>query len=206
MEWQEVDQVQPDGSVTKIRYADAFVIGEDGIAKIKDGINPEWGMNYTDHTVVAGDTLASIAKQYHMTVEELAKKNKIETNAKLEDGKELIISRNTKFNMMKLRMSSTNKKLNGSVAAIEGPTAEKHLLYDVASFSRKFGTGMFLSRFQMDTSKGNRGGAVWDWDLNETTKGKYITFVQNMTKLLTDAKNYWPIMKEEEKIAIYEID
>jgi len=205
MEWQEVDQVQPDGSVTKIRYADAFVIGEDGIAKIKDGINPEWGMNYTDHTVVAGDTLASIAKQYHMSVEELAKKNKIETNAKLEDGKELIISRNTKFNMMKLRMSSTNKKLNGSVAAIEGPTAEKHLLYDVASFSRKFGTGMFLSRFQMDTSKGNRGGAVWDWDLNETTKGKYITFVQNMTKLLTDAKNYWPIMKEEEKIAFREI-
>ena len=109
MEWQEVDQVQPDGSVTKIKYANAFVIGEDGIAKIKDGVNPEWGMNYTDHTVVAGDTLASIAKQYHMTVEELAKKNKIETNAKLEDGKELIISRNTKFNMMKLRMSSTNK-------------------------------------------------------------------------------------------------
>jgi hypothetical protein len=102
-------------------------------------------------------------------------------------------------------MSRTNKKLNGSVAAIEGPTAEKHLLYDVASFSRKFGTGMFLSRFQMDTSKGNRGGAVWDWDLNETTKGKYITFAQNMTKLLTDAKNYWPIMKEEEKIAMREI-
>ena len=83
MEWQEVDQVQPDGSVTKIRYADAFTIGEDGIAKLKDGINPEWGMNYTDHTIVPGDTLASIAKKYNMTVEELAKKNKIETNAKL---------------------------------------------------------------------------------------------------------------------------
>ena len=211
MEWQEVDQVQPDGSVTKIKYADAFIIGEDGIAKVKDGINPEWGMNYTDHTVVPGDTLASIAKKYHMTVEELAKKNKIETDAKLEDGKELIISRNTKFNMMKLRMSSTNKKLNGTVAAIEGPTAEKHLLYDVASFSRKFGTGMFLSRFQMDTSKGffntikNGGGDVWDWDLNETTKGKYITFLQSTYKLITDAKNYWPLMKEEEKIAMREI-
>ena len=205
MDWQMVDQVQADGSVTQIRYVDAFETGADGIAKIKDGVNPEWGMNYMDHTVIPGETLASIAKKYHMSVEELAKKNKLDPKDTVEEGKELVISRNTKFNMMKLRIASANKKLNGSVAAIESATAEKYLLYDVASFSRKFGTGMFLSRFQADTSKENRGGEVWDWDNDDTTKGKYVTFFQNAKKLITDFKNYYPIMTDEEKTAAREI-
>lgn len=205
MDWQMVDQVQPNGEVTQIRYSDAFETDAEGMVKLKDGINPEWGMNHVNHTVANGETLASIAKQYNMTVEELVKKNKIDVNTPIEDGKELIISRNTKFNMMRLRMASANKRLNGSVAAIESPTAEKYLLYDVASFSRKFGTGMFLSRFQMDTTKGNRGGKVWDWDLDEATRGKYITFLQNGVKLIRDGRNYWPIMTTEEKSAFYEI-
>jgi hypothetical protein len=205
MDWQMVDQVQSDGSVTQIRYVDAFETDANGIAKLKDGINPEWGMNYVNHTITDGETLASIAKKYNMSVEELAKKNKIDVNAPIEDGQELVISRNSKFNMMKLRMASANKRLNGSVAAIESPTAEKSLLYDVASFSRKFGTGMFLSRFQMDTSKENRGGRVWDWDLDEATKGKYVTFLQNSVKLIRDGRNYYPIMTDEEKTAWREI-
>jgi len=199
MHWQTIDQVQPDGSITPIRFMDAFETGPDGIAKIKDGINPEWGMNYTDHTVAPGETLASIAKKYHMTVEELAKKNKINPSDSVAEGKELVISRNTKFNMMKLRIASANKKLNGTVTAMDSPTAEKYLLYDVVSFSRKFGTGMFLSRFQADTSKENRGGEVWDWDNDETTKGKYVQFFQTTKSLITDFKNYYPIMTAEEK-------
>jgi len=205
MDWQMVDQIQPNGTITPIRYVDAFEIGSDGIAKLKDGINPEWGMVYIDYVAEKGDTFESIAKKYNLTVEELLRKNKLDKGSSIEEGKELIISRNSKFNMMKLRMSSANKKLNGTVAAIESPTAEKYLLYDVASFSRKFGTGMFLNRFQMDTSKGNRGGAVWDWDLDETTKGKYITFLQNGYKLIRDGRNYYPIMTKEEKAAFREI-
>jgi hypothetical protein len=205
MDWQMVDQIQPNGEVTQIRYSEAFETDAEGIVKLKDGINPEWGMTYVNHTVANGETLASIAKQYNMSVEELAKKNKMDVNTPIEEGKELVISRNSKFNMMKLRMASANKKLNGSVAAVEAPIAEKSLLYDVASFSRKFGTGMFLSRFQMDTSKENRGGAVWDWDLDEATKGKYITFLQNSVKMIRDGKNYWPIMTDEEKTAWREV-
>ena len=205
LDWQMVDQIQPDGSVTQIRYVDAFETDADGIAKLKPGINPEWGMNYVDHVVEAGDTLEALAKKYHMTVEELAAKNKIDTIATLEEGQSLVISRNQKFNMMKLRIASANKKLNGTVAAIESPTAEKNLLYDVFTFSRKFGTGMFLSRFQTDTSKENRFGEVWDWDLDETTRGKYIVFLDNLQKLIRDGRNYYPIMTEEEKIAFREI-
>ena len=205
LDWQMVDQIQPDGSVEQIRYVDAFETDADGIAKLKAGINPEWGMTYVDHVVEAGDTLASLAKKYNMTVEELAAKNKIDVKASLEEDQSLIISRNEKFNMIKLRIASANKKLNGTVGAIESPTAEKNLLYDVFTFSRKFGTGMFLSRFQTDTSKANRGGEVWDWDLDETTRGKYITFLTNMYNLITDGKNSYAIMTEDEKIAFREV-
>jgi hypothetical protein len=205
LDWQMVDQIQPDGSVVQIRYTDAFEEDADGIVKLKTGINPEWGMNYVDHIIESGETLESIAKKYHMSVEDLMKKNKLDKNSKLEEGQSLVISRNEKFNMMKLRIASANKKLNGTVSEIDQPTAEKYLLYDVFSFSRKFGTGMFLSRFQTDTSKDNRFGEVWDWDLDETTKGKYVSFLQTTYRLLTDAKNYYPIMTPEEKSALKEI-
>jgi len=205
MDWQMVDQIQPDGSVKPIRYVDAFEIGTDGIVLLKSGIDLEWGMNHTDHISVQGDTFESIAKSYNIPVTELLRKNKLDKGSKLKEDQKLIISRNSKFNMMKFRMASANKKLNGTVSSIESPTAEKNLLYDLASFSRKFGTGMFLARFQMDTSKDNRGGKVWDWDLDEATKGKYVTQLQNMHKLITDGKNYWAIMTKEEKAAFYEI-
>ena len=51
------------------------------------------------------------------------------------------------------------------------------------TFSRKFGTGMFLSRYQADMSKDNRWGEVWDWDLDESNRGKYIQFLAT-TKIL----------------------
>jgi hypothetical protein len=57
----------------------------------------------------------------------------------------------------------------------------------------------------MDTSKDNFGGEVYDWDLNETTQGYYITAVKSMYKLIRDAKTYWPIMKDEEKLAIRKV-
>lgn len=213
LDWQMIDQVQPDGKVIQIKYIDAFETDSNGIAKIKDGINPEYGMNYTDHTVLKGETLESIAKKYYMTAKELAYKNKMSVTESLEEGYELIISRNVKFNVMKLRMANANKKLNGTVAAIDSPLAEKYLLYDVASFSRKFATGMFLSRFQFDyKTKGffntlfkEGGGEVWDWDLNDSTKGTYITFIQSTSKMLTDFKNYYPIMTDEEKAAFKQV-
>jgi len=205
LDWQMVDQIQPDGSVSQIRYVDAFETDADGIAKLKAGINPEWGMTYVDHVVEAGDTLASLAKKYNMTVEELAAKNKIDAKASLEEGQSLVISRNEKFNMMKLRIASANKKLNGTVSAIESPTSEKFLLYDVFTFSRKFGTGMFLSRFQSDLSKGNRFGEVWDWDLDESTRGKYITFLSSLNNLIRDGRNYYPTMTDDEKSAFREV-
>lgn len=205
LEFQTVDQVQPNGTVTQIRYADAFELDKDGVIQLKAGIDPEWGMRYVDHTVEAGDTIDSVAKKYSMTPEELMSKNSLKKGAQLKEGDSLVISRNKKFNEVKRRIGSANKKLNGTISKIDSPIGEKYLLYDVFTFSRKFGTGMFLSRFQMDTSKENRGGEVWDWDLDESNRGKYIQFLASTKNLITDFRTYWPIMTKEEKAVAFEV-
>lgn len=95
------------------------------------------------------------------------------------------------------------------MSKIDSPIAEKYLLYDVFTFSRKFGTGMFLSRYQMDARGETLGdklsGEVWDWDLNETNKGKYISFIRTTLDLIKDFKTYYPIMTDQEKSAVKEV-
>lgn len=209
LEFQMVDQVQPDGSVTQIPYAEAFETDSAGAMKLKDGINPEWGFKKIKHEVKAGETIESIAKQYHMSAEELAKKNSKKVTDQLSEGSTITISNNTKFNEVKRRIYSANKKLNGTMSKIDSPIAEKYLLYDVFTFSRKFGTGMFLSRYQMDSRGETLGdklsGEVWDWDLNETNKGKYISFIRTTLDLIKDFKTYYPLMTDNEKAAVKEV-
>lgn len=199
LEKQMVDQIQPDGSVLQIRYANAFETAKDGSIKLKDGINPEWGTVPVDHVLVKGDTLDSIAKQYNMTVEELKLKNKITSLTGTEIGDSLVIARSTELNKIKRVMASSNKRLNGTTTDLDSPAAEKYLLYNLFSFSRKYATGMFLERFQMDTSKENFGGDTWDWDLNESKRGSYIQFLQSSWKLITKYNTYAPLMTDEEK-------
>jgi hypothetical protein len=205
LEFQTIEQTQPDGSKKEIRYADAFETDADGVIKLKEGIDLEWGMKYIDHVIEAGDTIESIAKKYSMTPEELMSKNSLKKGQALKEGESLVISRNKKFNEIKRRIASANKKLNGSIAKIDSPIGEKYLLYDVFTFSRKFGTGMFLSRFQMDTSKDNLGGEVWDWDLDESNRGKYIQFIATAKNLITDFRTAWPLMTQEEKKTAYSV-
>jgi hypothetical protein len=201
----EVDQVQPDGSVKKIKYVNAWELNDKKEITLKEGINPEWGNRYTDHTVAANETLETIAKRYNMSVEELAAKNKIKTNAALAEGQELVISRNTMFNDYKLKMHGVQKRLNGAMDELDSPQAEKFLVYRMFTFFKKFATGMFLNRFQTDLSKNNRWGNVYNWELGTTTKGYYISAIQAMYKTLRTGGKYWPIMTKEEKGAFKKV-
>ncbi len=105
---QMVDQVQSGGSVTQIPYSEAFELDQNNILKLKEGINPEWGPNNVDHTVTTGDTLESLAKKYHMSVEELMAKNKIKKERALAEGEQLIIGRSKRFNDFKFKVYDAN--------------------------------------------------------------------------------------------------
>jgi hypothetical protein len=136
-----------------------------------------------------------------MSVEELAAKNKIKPTAKLTEGQELVISRNTKFNDYKLKIHYVQKRLNGAMDELDSPQAEKFIVYRLFTFYKKFATGMFLNRFQTDLSKNNRWGHVYNWEAGAPVKGYYIAGVQAMYKTLRTGGAYWSVMTKEEKAA-----
>jgi LysM repeat protein len=200
----EIEQTQPDGSVKKIKYVEAFELNSDNQMVLKEGINPEWGTMPVDYEVKAGDTLESIAAKYHMTAEELKAKNKLTTD-NIDEGQQLIISRSKNFNDFKLKIQGVGKKLNGLIAEEDSPQADKYLMFRLFTFYRKYAVPMFLNRFQFDTSKENFGGEIYDWDLGTTTKGYYISAFQAMYKTIKDGGKYWNIMTKEEKSSLKKV-
>ena len=200
-----VDQKQPDGSVKQIKYIDAFELDENQQLKLKDGVDPEFDTLPVNYEFQDGDTLEAISKRFNVPVEELIKKNKIKDPEALKAGDELTISSNDKFIDFRLKIQGLGKKLNGMTDDIDSAQANKYLGFRLFSFYKKFAVPMFLNRFQMDTSKENRGGEVYDWDMGDTTRGYYITAFLGMKNLISDIKNYWPLMTKEEKVAIRKV-
>jgi len=202
MYYQMVDQVQPDGSVKQIPLADAYELDNEGIIKLKDGVDPDWSMSNINHTVAKGDTLESLAKQYNTTVESLMTKNKMKKSRKLAEGEELVISKSKKYLDFKFKVYDANVRLNGLTDKLDNPMGEKNLLYNTFFFSRRFITGLVLNRFQFDTSKENYGGDVYNWNTNELTRGFYIDALSAIRKMLKDADYLRHYMTDREKQAL----
>jgi LysM repeat protein len=197
-----IDQTDAAGNVQKIRYSDAFELDKDGIIKLKDGINLEWGMHSTNHIFQPGDSLDSIAKKFNVSIEDIKKKNEIEDESEVKEGDELIISDNTLFNDFKLKVQGVGKKLNGLLDELDTPQANKYLGWRMFSFYRLFALPMFLNRFQMDTSKQNFGGDTYDFNLGTLTKGYYIAGLQYMYKTLKSRGKYLAMATPEEKASL----
>lgn len=200
-----IDQTGANGAVTKIRYADAFELGDDGLVKLKDGIDPEWGIRPVTHTVVVGQTVDTIAKLYNITPQKLRENNELNEDDELTEGQNLVISSNELFNDFKLKVQAVGKNLNGLIGEYETPQASKYLLFRLFSFYRLFALPQFLTRFQMDTSKNNFGGEVYDFGLGTMTKGYYISAWQAMYKTIKTGGKYAAMMKDDEKVAIKKV-
>ena len=200
-----IDQTDSSGKVNKIRYADAFELDDKGLLKLKDGIDPEYGVVQQRHIFQAGDSLASIAKQYNVSEERILKNNEIEDASDIKEGDELIISDNVLFNDFKLKIHGVGKKLNGLLDELDSPIANKYLGWRLFSFYRLFALPMFLNRFQMDTSKQNFGGDVYDFSLGTLTKGYYISAFQAIYRNIKTLGKYAPMMTNQEKVALRKV-
>ena len=196
-----IDQKDSAGNVHKIRYSEAFELDDKGLLKLKDGIDPEYGVQPISHVFQVGDSLDSIAKKYSMSVEDLMKKNDIENANDVKEGDELIISENALFNDFKLKIQGVGKRLNGLLDQLDSPLASKYLGFRLFSFYRLFALPMFVHRFQFDTSKENFGGDVYDFNLGTLTKGYYISGMQLMWRTVKTMGKYYPMATPQEKAA-----
>ena len=200
MHHQYVDQVSSDGKVVPIRYIDAWELDENGVLKLKAGIDPEWGNKTIYHTVEAGDTLESIAKKYSVPLEDLKAKNRISGDEYLTEGKELVIAQSAKFKKFKNRFQTVSRRLYGAYDDFGQAEGNKYFIYRMFFFMRKWATSMFTNRFAADLSKENRWGRRYDWGLGETSRGYYISGIASLYKLVKSAGKYYPYMSEEDKI------
>ena len=200
----DVEQRMPDGTIKKIKYADAWEKGSDGIVKLKDGINPEYSNTNINYTALPGETIEDIAKKFNVPVENLIKKNKLSKNQKIE-GVELVIAKQELFKDFKFKVQGVGKKLNGLMSELDAPQADKFLGYRLFTFYKKFATGMALNRYQADMDPNNKWGEVYDFEMNELGRGYWVTGLAGMIKFVKQGGSYYNLMTEEEKIAFKKI-
>ena len=205
---QKIDMVMPDGTVKLIKYVDAWETNPNGIITLKKGIHPKWNNTNVYHTFVKGDTLASLAKQYNVTEEELLAKNRISSILELAEGDEIIIAKSEGFHMFRNQVQGTSRALFGAYDQFGQPEGNKYTLYRLYFFMRKWFTPMFVNRLGFQsvyTKPGNKGLKFmprYDWALGKTVKGYYITSLQAMTQIVKTGGKKAKYLTTEEKIAL----
>lgn len=205
MKHQKVEQRTTNGEVIYLDYLDAWEIDADGIIKLKEGVDPDYGTKAIDHVYTKGETLESIANFYNTTVEKIKERNKIDSIDDLEDGTEITITKGNKFQDIKNRFHGLSRKLYGAYDAFGQPEGNKYMIYRMFFFMRKWFTPMFVNHFGMDTTAGNLGKARYDWALGTTEVGYYITAFKTLAKLLKTKGQYYNWMTPKEKAAYKKI-
>ncbi len=185
-----------------IPYADAWTSDAEGRLVLKEGIDPNFSFDEVFHRYTAGETLDSIAKKYNISVEALKYRADIESVADLIPGEEIKVGDASEFKKMKLLVQGVNKKVTGSLDKFDTPQAEKYLFYRAFTFYKRFATGMFLDKYQIDTTAGNRGGYVYNWDTQTLEKGYYMQAFQSIYKLIKSIGRDWAILTPQEKVAM----
>lgn len=197
----EIEQLLPNGEVKIIKYADAWTKNDKGELVLKEGINPEYGNIPINDVVNQSDTVESIAKKYNMSAESLRTKNNLKEGEQFEQGALISISNNELFSKFKFKVQGVGKRLNGLVGEMDNPQGNKLLGFRLFTFYKKFATGMFISRYQADMDKDNRFGHVYDFEMNDMTRGYTIAGISSMIKLIQTGGKYYPHMTTEEKVA-----
>jgi hypothetical protein len=197
----DIEQVQPNGEVTKIKYADVWEKSPEGKLVLKPGINVEYANRFVDHVVLENETIESIAKKYNVDAEKIRKKNNLSSKVQAKVGDNLIIGRSELFNDFKLKSQGVQKRLNGNMSDLDRPQASKFLIFRLFTFYKAFSIGMYMNRFQADMQKDNRLGEVYDYELGDMTIGWNISVLNAMKKFFTQGPSSYKHMTETEKQA-----
>jgi LysM repeat protein len=207
MDHRLIDVNLSNGKTAQIKYADAWTLDEEGYLKLKDGIDPEWSNQSVYHNFVAGESLASIAKKYGTTEEALKKKNRLDDNAVIEPGTELIIATSEKFKRFRNEFAGTSHLLYGAYDAFAQPEGDAYMLYRMFFFMRKWATPMFVNKWgaDIDTSEGIFRMKVrekYNWELARTRMGYYTKTLQTIVEMVRSKGDKYNYLTDKEKIAM----
>ena len=198
---QKVNQVV-NGKQVFIRYVDAFELDKDGLMKLKNGVDVAWDTKSVFHTYTKGETLKQIADKYNITVDELKKRNNVESEIQFEDGQEIIIAKSEKFKAFKNKLQGTSRRLFGAYDRFGQAEGNKFLAYRMFFFMRKWFTPMLTNRWGINTKTASfsQGGERYDWALGRYTKGYYVNAFQTLVRVLKSKGSEMSYMTDQEKV------
>ena len=197
---QKVNQVV-NGKQVYIRYVDAFELDKDGLMKLKNGVDVAWDTKSVFHTYTKGETLKQIADKYNITVDELKKRNNVESEIQFEDGQEIIIAKSEKFKAFKNKLQGTSRRLFGAYDRFGQAEGNKFIAYRMFFFMRKWFTPMLTNRWGINTKTASfsQGGERYDWALGRYTKGYYVSAFQTLVRALKSKGSEMAYMTDQEK-------
>jgi len=197
---QKVNQLV-NGKQVSMRYVDAFELDSDGLMRLKAGVDAAWDTKSVFHNYTKGESLKQIADRYNITVEELKKRNNIESEIQLEDGQEIIIAKSEKFKAFKNRLQGTSRRLFGAYDRFGQPEGNKFIIYRMFFFMRKWFTPMLTNRWGMNSKTASlaSGGERYDWALGRYTKGYYVNAFQTLVRILKSKGAEMSYMTDQEK-------
>jgi LysM repeat protein len=189
------------GKQVSIRYVDAFELDKDGLMRLKSGVDAAWDTKSVFHTYTKGESLKQIADRYNITVEELKKRNNIESEIQFEDGQEVIIAKSEKFKAFKNKLQGTSRRLFGAYDRFGQAEGNKFIAYRMFFFMRKWFTPMLTNRWGFDSKTGgvSSGGERYDWALGRYTKGYYVSAFQTLVRILKSKGAEMSYMTDQEK-------
>ena len=197
---QKINQLV-NGKQVSIRYVDAFELDNDGLMKLKAGVDAAWDTKSVFHNYTKGESLKQIADRYNVTVEELKKRNNIESEIQLEDGQEMVIAKSEKFKAFKNKLQGTSRRLFGAYDRFGQPEGNKFMAYRMFFFMKKWFTPMLTNRWGFDskTAGVSSGGERYDWALGRYTKGYYVSAFQTLVRLIKSKGAEMSYMTDQEK-------
>ena len=106
-----------------------------------------------------------------------------------------------KYKMMRKKIQSTNRRLNGAYASYDRSMGDRYLVFRTMSFLKRFFVGMFINRW------GYRGNfltpeARWDVGANQMQLGYYTASIAYLVRGIKTLGRDFKFMLPHEKVAI----
>jgi hypothetical protein len=107
----------------------------------------------------------------------------------------------TKYKMMRKKIQSTNRRLNGAYGVYDRSMGDRYLLFRAFNFLKRFFVGMFINRW------GYRGNflnpeARWDVGANQMQIGYYTASIAYLVRGIKTLGRDFKYMTEREKVAV----
>lgn len=191
-----------DGEKRIIKLKDAYQQDQDGVIRLKKGIDLEWNNVPIYHELQEGEKLSDVAKNYGISLDDLKANNRINDELEVQSGDRLTIASSKKFKALRNRIQGVSRYLFGAYDQFGQAEGNKLIIYRMFMFMRKWFVPLWMNRWGMDfKNRKDTGGYRYDFATGTVSKGFYIQNFGTLKDLITSQGEKFKYMTTREKVA-----